>query len=98
MLDFGLKEGIFDIALFNGESYLFDTHRNFYVRAIKDAPDEDYKTACVHGVFYIPKGTEVRVVGRLDNFYGQWLQVLHKGYQYSVDPRNFEYVGVKGDN
>lgn len=98
MLNFGLKEGIFDIALFNGENYLFDTHRNFYVRAIKDAPDEDYKTACVHGVFHIPKGTEVRVVGRLDNFYGRWLQVLHKGHQYSVDPRNFEYVGVKEDN
>ena len=98
MLTFGLKEGIFDIALSNGKNYLFDTHRNFYVRTIKDAPDEDYKTACVRGGSYIPKGAEVRVVGRLDNFYGWWLQVLYEGHRYSVNPRNFEYVGVKEDN
>ena len=95
MLTLGLKEGIFDITLSDGENYLFDTRRNFYVRAIEDAPDEDYKTACVHGVSYIPKDTEVKVAGRLDNFYGRWLQVLYRGCAYSVDPRSFEYVGEK---
>ena len=95
MLSFGRKEPIFDVTLSNGENYLFDTRRNFYVRALEDAPDEDWKTATVHGISYIPKGEEVKVVARLDNFYGRWLQVLYDGCEYSVDPRYFEYVGVR---
>lgn len=62
------------------------------VETIKDTFEEDWKTAIVHHIPYIPKGERLKVVDVLQNLYGTFLEVSYNNRIYSVSPRNCKYI------
>ena len=49
--------------------------------------DEDWKTAIAQHKQPIPAGAKVKITGKLQNLYGDFLTVEYNGTRYTVDPR-----------
>lgn len=49
--------------------------------------DEDWKTAIAQHKQSIPAGAKVKITGKLQNLYGDFLTVEYNGTRYTVDPR-----------
>lgn len=63
----------FQVSLCDGKDYMFDTNHRCIVRAVENAPEEDFKTAIAKHIPDIPKGTEVEILGCFGNCYGRFL-------------------------
>ena len=80
------------VQFFDGSHYT--VLRASVVRTVRSTPEEDWKTALAHHIQPIPKDTTLLVHGWLDNFYGRFLQVEYQGRNYSVDPKNLEFLSI----
>ena len=57
--------------------------------------DEDWKTAIAQHKQPIPAGAKVKITGKLQNLYGDFLTVEYNGTRYTVDPRKIKMQGDK---
>lgn len=55
--------------------------------------DEDWKTAIAQHKQPIPAGAKVKITGKLQNLYGDFLTVEYNGTRYTVDPRKIKMQG-----
>lgn len=76
--------------LADGKPYLLEPY--CILRTVKDACEEDWKTAVARSIPNIPAGTEVEFLEVLQNFYGNFLQVRYLGRTYSIKFNTVEYV------
>ncbi len=67
----------------------------FYVKTVVDTPDEDWKTASVHKIPRIPKGTRLAVKDLFLNYYGQYIIAEYNGWSYYINPKNVAYDGAE---
>lgn len=57
-----------------------------------DVGDGDWKTQLARGYDNIPAGTELEIIGTLDNLYGHWLRTNYHGHTYSINPNKVKLV------
>lgn len=79
-----------ECRLADGKPYLLEPY--CILRTVKDACEEDWKTAAAKNIPDIPAGTEVEFLEVLQNFYGYFLQVKYLGRIYSIKLNTVEYV------
>lgn len=87
------KDYIFDFNSYNNWITFKKSRRIWKVKATKDISDEDWKTALAQNKPSIPTGTELQVVGVLENLYGRYIEAYYQGSLYYINPRDVDYVG-----
>ena len=79
-----------DVWLSDNKLYRLDN--KCVVETICDAEHGDWKTAMVHNIPKIPKGTQLKVNKVWRNFEGLWVEVDYGGRLYDISPRQLKYV------
>ena len=77
---------------FNNGLHAFFKEKSIRVKTIREAQNEDWKTALAHGKEPIPADEHLDAEV-YHNFYGAFLKVRYKAWWYYLNPKDCDFIG-----